>query len=347
MHLRSLYLYNFRLFTEAKFEFGEGINLICGANGCGKTSILEAIHVLIAGCSFRTPHISDLIRQGEKGFFLEASFVKYGIEQKLKLHFDGKKKNILYNSTPLASPSNLFGLIQGVIFHPDDAALVKGAPQIRRQLLDLQIAQVDPLYIHHLTRYNRAMKQRNYLLRARQFATIQSWEYEMAHSAAYIVQQRIEAVNELEAKSRALHQQLGGHAEVLSLTYKGKVDAPLRDHFLDQFKSQRKREMELGMTLTGPHKDDLAILIENREARFFASEGQQRSCAAALRLAEWERLKLISADAPLMLIDDVGISFDNMRKARLLSHLNNLNQVFLTSTEPLTEINKKVISIDS
>ena len=246
-----------------------------------------------------------------------------------------KERKIVYNSTSLQASSHLIGLLQGVLHVPDDVQLVKGAPSLRRHFLDLQIAQVDPLYIHHLTRYNRAMRQRNALLRARNHASLDTWESEMASASAYITEQRAQTVADLSRIGSQLHEQLAG--EIFALRYKtdAKQMDSLGDHYLALFKKHRAREMELGITLYGPHKDDFIIELNAQEARFFASEGQQRSCVSTLRLAEWMRLKTISEEAPLFFIDDLGISLDQTRRRKLVDRLSDLNQVFLTLTEPL------------
>lgn len=339
MYLHTLYLRNFRCYQESVFEFCPGINVIHGDNARGKTTLLEAIHVLITGSSFRPAQTTDLIRKGTDSFYIEAGFLKHGIEQTLKMFYNGKERKIFYNSTLCPSSASLLGLLQGVVMAPDDAALVKGAPAVRRRFLDLQIAQVDPLYVHHVTRYQRAMKQRNSLLRAKTSATLESWESEMASSAAYIVQQRLKAVRDLETNGRALHKTFSGEVEELSLGYKTGNPSDecdqIKSYYLAQYRKLRQREMIMGCTLVGPHKDDVAIAIGQQEARFFASEGQQRSCVAALRLGEWERLNTIAQEHPLMLIDDIGVGLDSSRREKLMGYLGQLGQVFVTSTEPL------------
>jgi DNA replication and repair protein RecF len=352
MFLRSLYLRNFRIYKEALFEFSPHLNVICGANALGKTTILEAIYYLISGHSFRTSQNFDLIRQGAEGFFIEAFFIKRGVEQRLKVLFDGKERKIIYNNTCCPSTSSLLGLIQGVLITPEDVALVKGEPQIRRLFLDLQIAQTDPLYVHHLTRYNRAMRQRNYLLKARSIAAIESWEHEMANAAAYVSQQRFSSISHLQISSQHLHNRLSGEINNFELHYKsgaprdGGPDV-LKYYHREQYHKHRKREMELGITLHGPHKDDLLIAIGSKSVRYFASQGQQRGCVAVLKLAEWMRLHELSETKPLMLIDDVGLSLDQERKSKLFAYVGGMGQVFLTATEDLpiesSQGEKKVI----
>lgn len=338
IYLKKLYLRHFRRYEEAFFQFNPTINTIIGPNAYGKTTILEAIQFLMNGRSFRTQKIPDLIHHDKTHFFVEASFVKQGVEQVLKISYDGHERKIIYNSTTCQSSANLLGLLQGVTITPDHASLIKGAPLVRRHFLDLQIAQVDPLYVHYLTRYTRAMRQRNVLLKHKNLSTIKSWEQEMAVAAAYVTIQRHTAVGDLQKLINPLHDLLTGDQQNLVLAYKSApVEDPssLSEHYLHQWDKIRHREKEVGMTLYGPHRDDLLIKIGEKEARLYASEGQQRSCVMALRLAEWQRLKELSHEAPLMLIDDVGISLDASRRQKLGELLKTLGQVFLTCTEHL------------
>ena len=338
LFLKKLLLRNFRRYDEVFLQFKPNLNTIVGPNAYGKTTILEAIQFLINGRSFRTHQALDLIRHDQGFFYIEASFIKQGIEQTLKISFDGQERKIIYNSTQLHSSAGLLGLLQGVVVTPDSASLVKGSPDLRRHFLDLQIAQVDPLYVHHLTRYSRAMRQRNILLKHKDFSTIEMWEQEMASSAAYVTLQRKQAIVDLEKIGNPFHEMLTGDLQPLSLEYKSSGNAckdlsSLKECYLQLWNKNRSREKELGFTLTGPHRDDVLIKIGKREASFFASEGQQRTCVMALRLAEWQRLNELSLEAPLMLVDDVGVSLDGFRREKLMNFLRGLGQVFLTSTE--------------
>jgi DNA replication and repair protein RecF len=338
MFIKTLYLQNFRSYVEAYFEFCPHVNLICGPNAKGKTSLLEAIHLLMIGRSFRTAQYLDLIRQTQPGFYVESSFVKHGIDQTLRIVGNTKERQIIHNSTSFSSLSNLLGLMQGVLQTPDDVNIIKGAPQLRRQFLDIQIAQADPLYVHHLTRYARAMRQRNQLLRTKNMSTIEAWEFEMSQSGAYIVSKRQQTIKNLQEYSQNYYTVLTNEQTPLVLNYRTN-SAHLSDleeiklFFQMQYRKHRERERILGYTLTGPHKDDFNILIEGRDVRLFASEGQQRSCATVLHFAEWESLRKAGAEKPLFMIDDVGISLDKNRRERLTNQLAGLGQVFLTTTD--------------
>ncbi len=338
MRLNSLYLKDFRNYQEARVVFAPGLNVIYGDNAQGKTNLLEAIHLLITGRSFRTNHLRGLIRFEAPAFYLEAHFEKNGVEQLLKLNFDGEGRTLIHNATPLPSLSMLLGILNGVIISPEDHELVKGGPAARRHFLDMQISCENPLYLHHLSRYTRAMKQRNVLLRRRKVETIEIWEEQMADSALYLTLKRHETIQQLEKE-----EALKGHVDALTLSYQtsaplNKDSQTLKSYFLKQYEKYRPRELDQGNTLTGPHRDDLVIYVNGQEARFYASEGQTRSCVTSLRLAQWARLKTITEETPILCVDDVGISLDSKREKSLYDQLGSLGQVFLTSPKMINEL---------
>ena len=282
--------------------------------------MLEALHYLMIGRSFRSAKNIDLIHQGASFFYVETLFCKHGVDQTLRIRADANNRNMAYNSSPLPSAANLLGIISGVVMTPDDVNLVKGSPPIRRQFLDVLIAQADPLYVHYLARYVKAMRHRNLLLRQKQTASIEVWEHEMAQSAAYLVMQRRQAMAALQSHCQKFYAELTEEAEQLTLEYRSGAahcqdESEIKTFHLLHFQKNRTREMALGFTLAGPHRDDLGIAIGGRDVRTFASEGQQRSCVAALHLGEWQRLKEASAEVPLFMIDDVGISLDENEKS--------------------------------
>lgn len=338
--IKSLILKDFRNYSHAVFSFAPNLNTLWGENAQGKTNLLEALYVLMTGRSFRTTHLSDLIRFGTDAFYLEALFDKNGIEQTLKFYFDGETRHIVYNSTPLSTLSHLLGILHGVILSPDDRNLIKGGPQFRRHFLDLLIAPSNPLYLHHLSRYHAALKQRNTLLRRKSLKNIEIWEEQIAPSAAFLTHRRLETTQELER----LSLENNAISEPLTLAYRPVGSPPYQSHetlttfFLEQLAKQRQRDLELGSTQTGPHRDDLLIYLGEKEARKFASEGQQRSCITSLRLAHWKWLHTVLDEKPILCLDDVGVSFDRIREENLLNTIQNLGtQVFVTSARPLPD----------
>lgn len=337
MQLRSLQLRNFRSHPDLLIDFESGVSLIYGPNAVGKTTILEAIHLLMMGRSFRTFQMGELIGRGGTGFHVEAVFVKHHVEQKLSVSFDGVERKVEHNETQFRRLSNILGIIQGVAMTPDDVALVKGGPDLRRRYLDFQLSQTDPQYLEQLSRYGRAMRQRNLLLKMNDSSTIDGWEEEMANAASYIARQRYIAVGDLQELTRKLFRIFSGDEKEISIAYESRApfesESVIRDFYLERYKEFRPKEMDVGSTLTGPHRDDLIISLDKLDARHYASEGQQRMCVAALKFAEWERMRQQSNIFPLMLIDDAGVSLDESRRDKLISHIGSLGQVILTATD--------------
>lgn len=332
MWVKALLLRNFRSYANAQFAFSPQNNLITGPNARGKTTILEAINLLITGRSFRSNNLDELIKEGEEGFYVEAHYENQEIDHSIRFIYEKKQRRIFTNRYPCRSLSDLIGLLQGALMLPDDVQLIKGAPKLRRQFLDLQLAQMNPLYVHHLTRYYRAMRQRNALLKMQSEQAIDLFEKEMASSGAYLIAERERIVELLTKDSARVQSTLSRGDEAVSLKYLPKFSS---DSLLRHYEKMRRREMKSGSSLVGPHLDDLSLKLGSQEARLFASEGQKKSLATALKFAEWIQLQAHSDSIPLMLIDDVGVSLDVGRRERLISLLGTFSQVFVTSTEPL------------
>lgn len=340
--IKSLTLYNFRKYKSVTFTFSEGINYIYGPNAQGKTTILEAIHCLITGRSFRTSHHEQLIREGEKSYYLEAHFVKNQVPQTLSLSYDGAKKKVLYNETALQNLSSLFGILRGVTLLPEDEMIIKGSPTHRRLYCDLNLAQLTPLYINHLSRYLLALKQRNTLLKEKKEEHLGLFEKQMALSASYLTSMRQEFIQTLNKTVEKLHYFLSEQKELLELFYIGENKEEfsreeLERYFIEQFAKERKRALLFGHTTLGPHRDDLQIFLSKKEAKSFASEGQKRVAIATLRLAQWLYLKEKGEETPLLCIDDIGLALDEVRTQLLYQYIKDLGQIFLTSCrEPPT-----------
>ena len=342
MFLKSLFLKDFRNYDEAYFEFTPGINYICGPNAIGKTNLLEAVFLVSTGKSFRTSALKELIRSGANSFALAAQIEKQGVKQTLELRFDGVEKFLRIDASSYKSFSPLLGMLPHVILTPEAVQFIQGSPLERRRFLDFHLAQSDPLYVHHYLRFTKAMKNRNELLRRNDLTTIESWEEILTTSASYLVVQRKRAVEELapKLKNMSLHYKP-------SLSFQHIEEVPKRiKHRLEKL---RPKEILLGYTLTGPHRDDLSLTIDGKEAREFASEGQKRTCLANLRLAEWQRLLEHTESPPLFSVDDFAIHLDADRQSRLEEELHRLSQVFLTSPHsPSTTLSMaNVLSLQS
>lgn len=337
MWVKKLYLHHFRNYSQAEVHFSPGVNWITGKNGQGKTNLLEALYLLSTGRSFRTPQLGQLIQKGAPFFYIEAEIEKEGVTQTLKLSFDGENKKVQHNASTYAHFAPLIGLLPHVLYAPEDIALVAGIPLCRRKFLDLHLAQFDPLYLHHLARYHKALRQRNELLKKRSEEAIDPWEEMMAQSAQYLIEKRALMIGELEGPLNECVQSLSHGADSIGIYYKSSTP---------EWQKNRKRELHIGTTLSGPHRDDVQFEIQGLSAKSFASEGQKHSIIAALRLCQWDHLYEHTGSPPLMSIDDFGAHLDQGRQAKFQEQLKG--QIFLTSPNESPEIfpNKQIIQVD-
>lgn len=338
MIIQRIYLRNFRNYEQLELEFSPKVNLIKGNNAQGKTNLLEALFFLSTGRSFRTTQLSDLIRWGQPFFYIEAKFSKDGILQTVKLSFDGQTKKMHYNNTEYSHFTNLLGMLPTVILAPEDINLIMGAPAERRRLLDLHIAQIDPLYVYHISRYFKAVKQRNFLLRQHKDDAIESWEQIMATAASYIHQRRSKVIEELKQPLILNMQRLSGAQDILEIRY--------QPSFTADYGQSRAKEMHLGVTLAGPHRDDLSFIINEKEAKSFSSQGQKRCALTALRLSQWDHFASVTESSPILSIDDFGVHLDANRHELLLEQMQQKSQVFLTSPYALKSIVNRSIFVE-
>ena len=349
MFLKSLILRNFRNHSDLELSFSPTINLIVGNNGIGKTNLLEAIHLLSTGRSFRTQQLQELIGHGYEHFYLEAHFIKDEISQTLKIGYDGQAKKIEYNATSLSSFSNLLGILPSVLYAPKDIALIMGSPDDRRRFLNLYLSQKDPLYVYHLLRYTKALKHRNLLLKKGSTIDpleIECFEKEMVNSALHLMHERLAALSVFETKITSLiptltHKEISPSSEKFSIQYQPSLSTQKglsKENLSEQYKKYRKKEILLGTSLIGPHRDDFTISLNTYLAKTFCSEGQKRSFLSALKIAEWSLLLENHQKKPLMCIDDIGMHLDPSRFSLLEKAINHLGQVFLTSPENLPDL---------
>jgi len=327
MLLKTLLLRNFRNYSHLEVSFGPEWNILVGDNAQGKTNLLEAISILSTGRSFRTTQLKDLIQEGKDNFFIEAKLIKDDISQSLQLYFDGKVRKLTYNRTSYNTFQPLFGILPSVFFTTRDVQLILGSPSHRRRFLNLYLAQKDPLYVHHWTRYWKAMQHRNALLKKNMEDSIEVFEQQMASSASYIMEKREKMIDHLRNPFLKFYGKLNTDQEIVDLRYQSSLS---RKDVLGQFQNLRKKEMIFGSTLIGPHRDDLSFLIGNKTSKIFASEGQIRSIIAALRLSERESLTEEMKTPVVIGIDDLGVHLDFRRQELLTKALSSLSQVFVT-----------------
>ena len=349
MCIKKLYLHHFRNYTQVEISFSPGVNWICGKNAQGKTNLLEAIYLLSTGRSFRTHLLNQLIQQGAGFFYIEAEIEKEGVSQNLKLSFDGETKKVEHNATTYSHFSPLLGLFPHVLYAPEDIAVIAGTPSSRRKFLDLHLSQIDPLYLHHLARYHKAMRQRNELLKIKSEETIEAWEMAMAQNADYLLEKRKDLIQELKKPLLEKMHNLSAGNDPLEIQYQSTLSGKNSEELFQHWQKSRKKELHIGTTLYGPHRDDVYFSIKGLSTKSYASIGQQHSAAAALRLCLFEHLKEYTGDSPLFSVDDFGSHLDSTRQNRFQEELTNLGQIFLTSPNANPEIfpEKNILEIVS
>jgi DNA replication and repair protein RecF len=343
-YVKSLYLRNFRNYAEAEITFSPGINLFHGDNAQGKTNLLEAACLITTGRSFRTARLDELIRFGQPFFFIEGIVCKDGFDHTVQIAFDGTTKKLTLDGNNYSTLQHLLGLLPSVLYAPSDSELIDGSPAIRRRFLNLHLAQGNPLYLHHLSRYWRAMKQRNSLLRVSD-SSLDCWEIEMAESALYLKATREALIAAIQEPLRKRSSELSSGKEEHQIAFQPSTP-PTAEAYLAQLKKNRPREKQLGATLTGPHRDDFTLSINGKESKGFCSEGQKKTTAFALKLAEWELFTKLAEAPALLAIDDFGLQLDNARLAHFGQTLRELGQVFITSPHACEHLPKtKLIEI--
>lgn len=328
MLLEKVILSGFRNYSREEIPFSPKMNCIQGNNAEGKSNLLEAIYLISTGKSFRTSHLPHLIKHDQTEFLIEAHFSKDSISHTLRISYGAHGRKVLYNQTSYSSFLPLLGILPCVLLAPEDLSIIMGSPSERRRFLDLHISQIDPMYIHHLGRYHKAMKQRNSLLKAKEISGLDPWEQIMAVSARYLIEKRLETLATLEPLIEKTISFLSEEQEAFTWKY----EKSFRDEdLLEDWHKNRKKELLLGTTLIGPHRDDIHLYIEGQEVKIYCSEGQKRGCIAALRIAEWERFTTFFGSPPLFGIDDFGSHLDPKRAKLLKQIVKNLGQTFLTA----------------
>ncbi len=345
MKINSIELNNFRNISSIKLEATDGVNVIYGENAQGKTNILEAIW-LFTGCkSFRGAKDPDFIKFGEEISKINLSFSDNVRDKKSEIVFGNKKKNVSLNGISLRSSAELIGSFYGVIFSPTHLSLIKDGPSERRKFLDTALCQLKPSYAEHLAGYRRSLMQRNALLKdihlnSQLYDMLDSWDDSLARYSAAVISERLKYIDILSQYSKEIYSGISEYKEDFSVAYSRKditdINISVHDLYLNELekiKDARKEDILTRSTTVGPHRDDLDIKINNVSARSFGSQGQQRSCALALKLGESEIIKKITGETPVALLDDVMSELDEKRQDYVLNHIND-RQVFLTCCDP-------------
>jgi len=344
MRATSLELINFRCFAALRLDLPAGLVAVTGPNASGKSTILEALFVASAGRSPRAARDTELISWGAQYARVEASFARDdGRPFQVVFHLDnapsGPRKHLLADGKPVRRATELVARVPLVLFVPADLQLAQASPGVRRRFLNLALARMGGAYADDLARYSRALLQRNRLLaRAAPEDQLRPWEVAMVEAGARVVSHRRAFAARLAEVAAHIHSSLAGADEQLTVEYASQVVGDNASETAENYHIQLFRlageERRLGRTLVGPHRDDLRLLINGRPLRRFGSQGQQRTAALALKLAEAERLRQSAGEAPILLLDDCLSELDEARARQVLALTASYRQLIVTSAAP-------------
>ena len=327
-------LKNFRNYDLLDLEFDSTTNIFYGDNAQGKTNILESIYLTGTTKSHRGTKDRDLIKFGQEEAHIETIVEKRGVPFKIDIHLKkNSPKGIAINKVPIKKASELFGIINIVFFSPEDLNIIKNGPAERRRFIDLELAQLDKVYLNDLSNYNRIVNQRNKLLKdiydkKDLMATLDIWDLQLVNYGNKVIERRkifIEQMNEIIG---SVHEKLTGGKERLQLVYEPGIKS---DNFEEALRKNRERDLRMKSSSVGPHRDDICFLCGDLDIRKFGSQGQQRTAALSLKLSEIELVKRITKDTPVLLLDDVLSELDSNRQNYLLNSIGDI-QTIITCT---------------
>lgn len=334
MHLSYLRLRDFRNYARLDTEFSPGFHLLLGNNAQGKTNILESIYLLATLRSFRGVASAQMVRHGQKGFFVGGKVQHLG-EHEIKMYWSAHERTLSLDGRPIKKLTEYLGALRAVVFCSEDIQLVKGPSSRRRRFLDLLLSQTYPTYLPLLQRYTRAVRSRNALLKQRSPdpAAMEAFTREMITMGEQVIAQRRKLFPTFTPVVQRAHQKVSAGGEDLALTYLPSVQS---DFALELRKSEG-RERTMKTTLVGPHRDELGLTFNGKSAAQFGSEGQKRSVVIALKMAQAEYLSDLHGTPPVLLIDDIMGELDLRRRSGFLPLLKRVHQahsqVFMTCTE--------------
>ena len=334
MHLAHLRLRDFRNYARLDADFAPGIHLLLGNNAQGKTNLLEAIYLLATLRSFRGIGGAQMVRHEHKGYFIGATVVGQG-EQEIKMYWSAQERSLSLNGQAVRRLTDYLGVLRAVIFCTEDLQLIKGSGRVRRRFGDLLLSQTYPTYLPLLQRYTQALRSRNALLKNPMLdaMALESFSRELISAGDELIRLRCDWAPKFSPIARRAYHRIAGELEDVCIEYLPSVS----QDFTVGLAQSRARERAYRTTVLGPHRDDFQLLLNGRSVSQFASEGQKRTLAIALKLAQAEYLTGIHGAPPLLLIDDIMGELDATRRSAFLPLLEEAHaargQVFMTATE--------------
>ena len=334
MIIKSLELENFRNYDSLEMSFDSGVNILYGDNAQGKTNVLEAIYVSAMTKSHKGAKDREIINFDKDEAHIRTYLLKEDLEYKVDMHLrNNKSKGIAINGQKIKKAAELVGLLNVVFFSPEDLSIIKSGPAERRRFIDMELCQLDKFYLYNLNKYNKIVNQRNKLLKdfynnSDLYETIVIWDSQLLSYGKQIIERRSQFISQLNEIIFDIHKKLSGDKEELVIVYEPEVEA---DQFEKKLEANRDRDIRLKMTSVGPHRDDFSFFINGIDIRKYGSQGQQRTAALSLKLAEIEIVKRVVKDNPVLLLDDVLSELDSSRQNHLLNSIGDI-QTIITCT---------------
>lgn len=334
MYIKSLELKNYRNYDELSIDFSRGTNLLYGDNAQGKTNILEAIYLGATTKSHRGSKDREVIQFQKNESHIRIQYEKQEISHQLDMHLKkSKAKGAAIDRIPIRRSGDLLGQIPVIFFSPEDLKIVKNGPSERRKFLDIELSQMERLYLYQLTNYNKILMQRNNLLKQIRFQknlieTLESWDVQLVKYGSEIIRYREKFIKHLNRIIQDIHKKLTGGKEHMLLEYDRNV---AYDEFLTEIGRKREKDLKYSTTNVGPHRDDICFLVNDIDIRRFGSQGQQRTAALSLKLAQIQLMTEILKESPILLLDDVLSELDSNRKIYLLESIKD-TQTIITCT---------------
>ena len=351
MYLKSIYLYAFRNYREQLVKFDQQKTIVIGNNAQGKSNLLEAVELLATLKSHRVSRDRDLVLMGADTGQILAIVERNYSQSELGLVFrTSGGRSVTLNRENLRRHLDFLGTINAVQFSSLDLDLVRGSPEARRNWLDTLLMQLEPIYVHILQQYNQVLRQRNALLKAmvkkeinggdlgQEMQQLKLWDVQLAEMGSRVTRRRARVLQRLTPLAQAWHSSISAKTELLEITYTPNViwfeDEPIhvQQAFLEKIEQRRIAELQLGTTVVGPHRDEVEFLINQTPAKFYGSQGQQRTLVLALKLAELNLIEEVVGEPPLLLLDDVLAELDLTRQNQLLDAVKSRFQTLITTT---------------
>ncbi len=346
MIVKNLKIKDYRNFNDVDIDLHPVLNIFMGNNGQGKTNLLESIYLSSIGRTFRLNSENELIKFNENMSKIEVSAIKNNQNIKIRLLLEkNKKKQVLINGVRLDKTSEMIGILNNVIFTPDDLKIIKGSPIERRKFINIDISQVKPKYKYLLNNYKKITTARNNILKnyytnKQNKDIINIWNDYLVNIGTDLICYRNEYINNLKKYAVGIYSDLSGNKEIFDLSYSCNIGNiatmdknGIKELFKDKINTNMEQEIQKKTTLYGPHKDDIIIKINNKECKYFASQGQQRSAILALKLSEIEIIKEEIGEYPILLLDDVLSELDNNRKGYLINYIKGIQTVITTTDD--------------